>query len=294
MIYPIRVDVSTKDNALRIIDSILIDPTCLPVKPPTINYKHSSLQTQTILLNAAHLTQTLLADMEVEGMTNKSVKIGRLRLLSNHYLKQHIEDQIQNQLKVILDKEHRMRFQRNANANANQQHHHPSKKRKVKEASGGESKQDVPPSSEKESQSESHLIPIHLRIKEQGICITDQFHIDADAGADPLHSHLSNPILLATSIANDMNLPSDIINSIAISIAEQMHGLKVPEGIQGLTMTERMKSDIPGVSTSLNTGIVREQVNNAVPTAWKFEDRDEGVARICHGNAGKPDFTSNA
>jgi len=289
--------VSTKDNALRIIDSILIDPTCLPVKSPTTNYKHkhNSLRTQTILLNAAHLTQTLLADMEVEGMTNKSVKIGRLRLLSNTYLKQKIEDQIQKQLQVILDKEHEMRFQRKAISTTANHQHRPSKKRKADDSSSssdGKFKVDDP-SIKKDDQSESsssHLIPIYLRIKEKGICITDQFHLDVD----PLHPHLSNPILLATSIAKDMNLPSNMINSIAISISEQTHGLKVPEGIQGLTMTERRISDAPGASASANSGLLRKQVNKAVPTAWKFEDKDENNARSCHGNVGKPDFTLNA
>ena len=294
MLYPIRIDISTKDSALRIIDTILVDPTCLPVPPPTTNYNNNDLQTQTIILNAKHFTQTLLADMEVEGMTNKSAKIGRLRLLENSLLKQLVQAQFQKQLKECLDQELRLRKRYHAAILTRKM----SKKRKLDSNSvNGESKEDdkdvkvKKEESESESQlqlQKSNLIPIHLRIKENGICIMDQFKVDVD----PLHPHLSNPILLATSIAQDMNLSPDMINSIAISIAEQIHGLKISEDVQGLTTTERKKNDVP--STPSNSGLKRMQVNKAIPMAWKMEDKDEVIAKTCHGNAGKPDFKLNA
>jgi len=292
MLYPIRIDISTKDSALRIIDTILVDPTCLPVPPPTTNYNTNDLQTQTIILNAEHFTQTLLADMEVEGMTNKSAKIGRLRLLENTLLKQLVQAQFQKQLKAVLDQELRLRKRYHAAILTKKM----TKKRKLdSNPVDGECKEggmDIKAKKEEsKSQSQlqkSNLIPIHLRIKENGICIMDQFKVDVD----PLHPHLSNPILLASSIAQDMNLSPDMINSLAISIAEQIHGLKVSEDVQGLTTTERNKND--GPSTSSNSGLKRMQVNKAIPMAWKMEDKDEVIAKNCHGNTGKPNFELNA
>ena len=203
---------------------------------------------------------------------------------------------VQKQLKECLDQELRLRKRYHAAILTK----NISKKRKLDSNSvDGETKEDdmdvkvkkEESQSQSQSQSqlqESNLIPIHLRIKENGICIMDQFKVDVD----PLHPHLSNPILLATSIAQDMNLSPDMINSIAISIAEQIHGLKVSEDVQGLTTTERKKND--GPPTPSNSGLKRMQVNKAIPMAWKMEDKDEVIAKTCHGNAGKPDFKLNA
>ena len=51
---------------------------------------------------------------------------------------------------------------------------------------------------------------------------------------DPNDDELSNPIFLAELLAKDLNLPESMINAIAISIVEQVHGLKVNDNVQGM------------------------------------------------------------
>jgi len=300
MLYPIRVDVSTSDNALRIIDTILIDPNCLPVPPPvgsilnnnnnnntninnssppdTIDQSSSSyfnLEQETIRLNAAHLARSLIADMEVEGMTQKSAKIGRLRLFQNESLLQQVQDTIEKQLVAMLKKE---KILRNHSLGS-------LRKRKLMDDSIGFDANKSPKNS---STVESHLVPIHIRIKENGICVTDQFTVDIH----PRNQQLSNPILLASKIVQDMNLPRVMTQSIAISITEQMHGLLVPRDLEGLSFSAQGANE--STTPSMPIAIHRTQVDETVPTAWKMEEREEGIAKKIHASAGKPDCLLNS
>jgi SNF5 / SMARCB1 / INI1. len=293
MLYPIRVDVSTSDNALRIIDTILIDPTCLPVPPPVGCILNSpplpddsdqpcNLEQETIRLNAAHLARALIADMEVEGMTQKSAKIGRLRLFQNESLLEQVQQNIEKQLVVMLDKEKVLRNQSFCSV----------KKRKRNDNITGskvnECSQSCEIFSEENEVKDSHLVPIHIRIKENGICFTDQFQVDIH----PRNEKLSNPISLASKIVHDMNLPEVMTQSIAISIAEQMHGLSVPRDLKGLSFTAQGANE--STTPSMPIAIHRIQVDASVPTAWKMEQREDGIAKKIHASAGKPDCLLNS
>ena len=337
MIYPIRVDVSSKDNGLRIMDTILLDPTCLPIPPSTTNENYNSynLYSQTILQNASFFAKNLLADMEVDGI-NKTEKIGRIRLVNNNDLIMMVENQIQKQLKSILEKESKRKIMystRNIN------HYSKTVKKRKLSGSDDEEKADTDKVNDEEDASmesteqevvekdtakeecdsdniekeetdkitETKATPkqdnkndaehskkqqdimknlktIHIRIKEDAIVYTDVIHIDTN----PSLPHLSNPILLAKSLVKDMNLPSSMTNSIAVTIAEQLHGLDVKPNINGL-----MQKDTPKSGELAAAYFERIQVDSNIPSAWKIDDKEENIAKTHHCKAAMPQHNLN-
>lgn len=337
MIYPIRVDVSSKDNGLRIMDTILLDPTCLPIPPSTTNENYNSynLYSQTILQNASFFAKNLLADMEVDGI-NKTEKIGRIRLVNNNDLIMMVENQIQKQLKSILEKESKRKIMystRNVNHYSNT-----VKKRKLSgtddeekadkdkvndkddasiesieqeviendtakeegdnhdidkqeadktngtEAASNEDNKNDDENPKKEQDIMKNLKTIHIRIKEDAIFYTDVIHVDTN----PALPHLSNPILLAKSLVKDMNLPSSMTNSIAVTIAEQLHGLDVKPDITGL-----MQKDTPKSGELAAAYFERIQVDSDIPSAWKIDDKEENLAKTHHCKAAMPQYNLN-
>lgn len=337
MIYPIRVDVSSKDNGLRIMDTILLDPTCLPIPPSTTNKNYNSynLYSQTILQNASFFAKNLLADMEVDGI-NKTEKIGRIRLVNNNDLIMMVENQIQKQLKSILEKESKRKIMystRNIN------HYSKAIKKRKLSASDDEEKADNDKVNEEEDASmesteqevvendnakeegdsdniekeetdkitETEATPkednkndtehskkqqdimknlktIYIRIKEDAIVFTDVIRVDTN----PALPHLSNPILLAKSLVKDLNLPSSMTNSIAVTIAEQLHGLDVKPNITGL-----MQKDTPKSGELAAAYFERIQVDSDVPSAWKIDDKEENIAKTHHCKAAMPQYNLN-
>lgn len=338
MIYPIRVDVSSKDNGLRIVDTILLDPTCLPIPPSTTNENYNSynLYSQTILQNASFFAKNLLADMEVDGI-NKTEKIGRIRLVNNNDLIMMVENQIQKQLKSILEKESKRKMM-NSTRNINHYSKTATKKRKLsgtdeeekavedkdkvhdkedasmesteqevvendttkeegdkdgvdKEEAGKTTDTDTKEDSKNDEENSKkqqdilkNLKTIHIRIKEDAIVYTDVIHVDTN----PTLPHLSNPILLAKSLVKDMNLPSSMTNSIAVTIAEQLHGLDVKPDITGL-----MQKDTPKSGELAAAYFERIQVDSDIPSAWKIDDKEENLAKTHHCKAAMPQYNLN-
>ena len=288
MIYPIRVDVTSSDKAVHIIDTILIDPTCLPISPP-VTHGYTDLQKETIINNAQCLANTLLADMEVQGLA-KTGKAGRVLLLNNSVLVQQVEDQIHNQLKSIFDEEQCTRKKRRLNESNTSQ----SETANVSNSSSQnfpssctpnvDSKKEIDPKSKPTEAKDTNdkLIPIKIRLRENGICIADEFKVDPD-------HPMSNPIILAETMVKDMNLPERMSNSIAISIAEQMCGLDVPHDLNGWTLMEQVVSSN---NPTLPTVAKRVPVNRLVPTAWKTEEKEENNFAGHSLNIGKPRLPS--
>src|SRR6056300_510564 len=91
-LVPIRVDAWSSDGAVRVIDTLLIDTTCLPIthahpradgnNPSGLNSLGKSGVDSNIIFslsslidaNAAHLTESILADAEVYGTVRSSSK----------------------------------------------------------------------------------------------------------------------------------------------------------------------------------------------------------------------------
>ena len=337
MIYPIKVDVSSKDNGLRIMDTILLDPTCLPIPPSTTNENYNSynLYSQTIVQNASFFAKNLLADMEVDGI-NKTEKIGRIRLVNNNDLIMMVENQIQNQLKSILEKESKRKImystrninhysktvkKRKLSTSDDEETADTDKVNEEEDASMESTEQEVVENDNAKEEGDSdniekeetdkiteteatpkednkndtehskkqqdimkNLKTIYIRIKEDAIVYTDVIHVDTN----PALPHLSNPILLAKSLVKDMNLPSSMTNSIAVTIAEQLHGLDVKPNINGL-----MQKDTPKSGELAAAYFERIQVDSNIPSAWKIDDKEENIAKTHHCKAAIPQYNLN-
>lgn len=267
MLYSIRVEVSANDSSVRIIDSILVDPSCLPIPyvstaplPETSAFKNTD-QLQNIQDNAEFLANMLIADMEVQSL-NKLHKIGRVKLIHVPNLVKDATMQISKQLQdIILVKEpDRLNIMR--------------KKRKL-----DESKED-----KGDDKKDTDLVHIKLRIREESFNIKDDFTIDRN------DERLSNPILIAQSICKDLNVPSRLVNSVAISISEQIGGLEIQEDCTGLTYvdpTENTRS-----LTSPTRLPKRRQVEKGVPSAWKMDDKEAAIVKQHYLTVGIPQVTS--
>jgi len=90
-IVPIRVDALSEDKAIRIVDTLLFDPTCWPVTLYQPLY-------DAVEENISHIAHTILSDAEVQGM-GRTIRhfTGRLDLWSPK-LQKAIEDQLRPQL----------------------------------------------------------------------------------------------------------------------------------------------------------------------------------------------------
>lgn len=332
MLYPIRIQASSKDNSIRIIDTMLIDPLCLPVPPsscvPSIDQlanNNINIQKRIISENAKYFATALLSDMEVHSVT-KVNKSARVKLMGSSGLQQEVKRQITEQLEaiVILEQDRKQKEKIHyrdvakrrrmdmevSSRNKKEGVEKESAKYEYGDADIGEGgkgsevaklkKENQDSDAHKstnetfaEDENNSYLLPINIRIKEDGICIVDEFEID------PYH-HLSNPILLATAMVNDLNLPLKFINSIAISIAEQMCGLDVPWNINGLKVSvkknENATKNTPMTAAALQAAINSTnipkgvQVKNEIPSAWRTTEKEEEVAMANYVKIAKPDY----
>jgi hypothetical protein len=95
-LIPVRIDVTSDDKSIRIVDTLLMDPTCWPV--PLYAPLHESLEQ-----NVEELAHTVLSESEVIGM-GRTVRhfTGRVDLWSNA-LQTKIEDQLRPQLWAIVN-----------------------------------------------------------------------------------------------------------------------------------------------------------------------------------------------
>jgi len=216
-LYPIRIDASTKDKGVRLIDTIIYDPTC----PPCINdHNNNSNNEKRIEYMAQNLTDTFLADMEVYNMVRSTSKhySGRINLLGRTELYKEVQQQIRNQLYAIehlynerkekRDKKKRKRDNTDdskENDNTNDT------------ADGGDSNSTI-----------SKYQKIQIRIKNGEAQINDEFYWDT---SNTNTSSIDTcPITMANIIANDLSLSpehSELAVDIATAIVEQLNGVPV-------------------------------------------------------------------
>ena len=68
LIVPVRVDVLSDDKTIRIVDTLLLDPTCWPVA--LYQPLHASVEE-----NTTQLAHTILSDAEVQVSLRTGLKI---------------------------------------------------------------------------------------------------------------------------------------------------------------------------------------------------------------------------
>ena len=328
MLYPIRVDATSQSKSVRIIDTILIDLTCLPISPSlpvpgsqtddafissddNLNHHNNSHNylTSTITQNAQYLANSLLSDSEVQN-SGKVGKAGRVFLLNKSSLVQLVEEQIETQLRIAFQKD----AERKREA---------TKRKKRRLNLDIEKDVDVVKSSNDEPTSASALstgaVAVAATVMSSDKVIASQSKDkDKDSGKDtgtsynliPIKIRLrergmciadefkidpddavgSNPILLAETMVKDLNLPDPMCNSIAISIAEQMCGQVVPHDVEGWTMTMAPKPPKMDPNNPVLPSNLNKRipVNHLVPTAWEMEPKEESAAMVHMMNIGKP------
>jgi len=226
-LVPIRVDASSSDGAVHIIDTLLIDTNCLPISQPS-NYNSnqtSSLSTLSketdnsfslpslIDSNATHLTETILADAEVYGTSRSNTKSymgGRLDLLSDTKLYSIIYKQINTQLAIALGSD---------------------KKNMVSNTGYSISGVKSDGEAEENSEQQSNIVRIKIRLRQDGFVVFDEFDYDVNSsgieGCDPFS--------IATALVTDLKLPIELTQTIASSIVEQIYGVNVTESLSAIT-----------------------------------------------------------
>lgn len=204
-LVPIRVDASSSNGTVHLIDSLIIDSTCLPVSHNLLS-KNSTADVSIHSLvdaNAAHLAESIIADAEVYGAVKSSkVNIGRLDLLSDKQLYQTVEDQIRQQLMIALGAD------------------------KTTLLSRGDSRNEQNATSSEVPTSTNNAVRIKLRIRHEEIALEDEF--DYDINTSGIEGF--DPFTIAKNIVSDLKLPSEFVSSITHSILEQMYGLQVEPG----------------------------------------------------------------
>ena len=226
----IRVDASSSDGAVHIIDTLLIDTNCLPISQPS-NYNSnqaSSLSALTketdnsfslpslIDANATHLTETILADAEVYGSSRSNTKSylgGRLDLLSDTKLYSIIYKQINTQLAIALGSDRK-------NMVPNTGYSIPVA---VKSTTEDDSKE--------EQQSSSNIVRIKIRLRQDGFVVFDEFDYDINSSG----MEGCDPFSIATALVTDLKLPIELTQTIASSIVEQIYGVNVTESLSSVT-----------------------------------------------------------
>ena len=255
-IVPIRIEASSADNGsrFRIIDTLLIDTTCLPIQhvdvaPQTCSDSSSSSPaapseyslSALIERNAAYLTESILADAEVYGAAKSSKHYlgGRLDLLSDTQLYKTINEQINTQLNIALTvgKNELLCGQSGDGEGLSVNLKAESSGVAPDVQSGTENAEE---NINKTPGHRPHIVRIKLRLRQEQIVVVDEFDYDASlsglAGSDPFS--------IAKSMVKDLHLPREFEVSIASSIIEQIYGIDVPESLDGVMAG--VSRDVPG------------------------------------------------
>ena len=219
-LVPIRVDASSSDGAVRIIDTLLVDTTCLPVShahPRHADGNSSGLNSLSagsdktynnfslsslVDSNAAHFTESILADAEVYGAVRSSRAWmgGRLDLLKDTKLYGEIENQIRKQLSIALSVDKKDLILP-----------HPTPDGTVSSSDNGSQI-----TSAEERKIVSKIVRIKLRLRHENVLVMDEFDYDVNTSG----MEGSDPFSIANSLVGDLKLPPELAPDIAASIGE--------------------------------------------------------------------------
>ena len=236
-LVPIRIDASSSDGAVHIIDTLLIDTKCLPIShlaPPNNGNPSSGLSSLSsaansnkvslsslIRANATHLTESILADAEVHGAIRSKASSymgGRLELLTDVKLYQNIEQQISNQFGIALGTE-----KRDLMSGGGSMYSQKSKSKPDAQTSGI--------SNNEASSQQCNIVRIKLRLRHESFIVFDEFDYDINSSG----MEGCDPFTIANSLVQDLKLPPELVPSIAASIVEQIYGVDVTESMNGFT-----------------------------------------------------------
>lgn len=177
----LRVDVT--DGPIRVVDTVLFDPSCWPLPLASVEQ------------NATELAHHLVSDLEVHGMGRTARHFtARVDFYSKPLL-QKVARQLQSQLEGIRD--------------GNSETCAMGMVRK---------KQKIEPTiqtSNNINNNNTDIIKVNLRMSIHGIMVMDNFDWDTTVPTCPL--------LVATQLTKDLNLPEDGAVAIATSIIEQLN-----------------------------------------------------------------------
>jgi len=201
-IVPIRVDVISEDKTLRIVDTLLFDPTCWPVT--LFQPIHVSMEE-----NITQMAHTILSDAEVQGM-GRTVRhfTGRLELWTPK-LQKAVEDQLRPQLWKIAAMHRR---------NQDCCNNIPMAITAPTTMTTPNEKKELPQPQPQQQQDET-LVPISIRL------LIDRIMVHEDILWDK-HGRVS-PFEFAEDMAVELNLPDEASVAIATTILEQLHGLSI-------------------------------------------------------------------
>jgi len=105
-------------------------------------------------------------------------------------------------------------------------------------------------------------------LRDNSVYIVDDFYVDPKLPS-------SNPFLIASTLARDLHLKPELVNSIAISILEQMHGLQVDKSIQGLPKVQLYHT----TTTGQQPQVALLEVTEEMTAAWMIRIKEENVSR---------------
>lgn len=258
-LYPLRIDASSKDGSCRIVDTLILDPLCLPVPIASASLDDA------IEKNVRVLADGLLSDMEVHASvrTSKGSHFsGRIDVLNKTGLSQRVEDQIRGQIKTMLKDLDGPRSL-DGRGNADGAKDPPSKKQKVEhptssladDALSSPTSAAVKDKKDEKSRKKSNLVLIKIRMREHNVVVLDEFKYDVGSPPPPG----GDPISISKGIVRDLNLPQEMAVSIATSIVDQIHGLKVKGNIEGMDRA-RAKRDRPAAWTVDTREVAAAQV----------------------------------
>lgn len=282
-LIPVRVDAKC-NTGFRIIDTLLVDPSCLP--RPLSEFRTAN---EAVEANVRILSDNLISDYEVAAIESAGYRqnyfTGRVSLLNVPDLRGEVERQIRRALWDMLDGEggaavsgiHKKRkSQSDANGNNNGaalESDAATKKQKVDEEDGEEQPTGDDGDADEEDKTadadgddadatgdgfddvdKSDLVKINIRIRDdkRKLLVLDEFYVDPRCSLPG-----GDVVSVAKSLVKDLNLPADMELTIITTILEQLHGLQVPADLQKAK-----------VSVRKDTGeIVKTEVNRETPAA---------------------------
>ncbi|KAL7542118.1 hypothetical protein ACHAXR_011551 [Thalassiosira sp. AJA248-18] len=263
-LVPIRVDASSSDGAVRVVDTLLIDTTCLPIShahPPhdgsssglgsLSGGRSNSIFSLSYLIdaNARHLTESILADAEVYGAVRSSSKTfmgGRLDLLADSKLCEEIQKQIGSQLGIALSSEKRELMPSGIASPTIPDGAISSSDReqKITSANAGEEES-------KMDHISSKVVRIKLRLRQENIVVVDEFDYDINCSG----MEGCDPFSIANGLVGDLKLPPELAPSIAASIVEQIYGVDVSESLDSFASNGAAIRNVP---TALVLDVARQ------------------------------------
>jgi hypothetical protein len=194
-LVPVRVDVVSDDRSLRIVDTLLLDPTCWPV--PLYHPLEDAIQE-----NAAQLAYSILSDAEVQSMGRTVRHFTNRQDLWTPRLQELTEQQLRPQLLRIA-----------TDGGGGGPDLSPTRSPTAKEDGSDDDNATTP--------SSSSLVPISIRLMLHRMVIHEDVYWDVHGSVTPMD--------FAQDMVREYNLPEEAAVSIVTTVLEQLYGLPMDQ-----------------------------------------------------------------